>query len=698
MFSIKPGYSSPYGAYEHDGGINFALFSKNAIEVTLCLFQPHSQTIIAEIALNPYENKTGDVWHVFIKDPPLDFSYAFKIHGVNDQNHKNRFDSNALLLDPYAKAVNTPIKWGSETAYQPFGTVFKEDAFEWDVRKFPVIPMHELIIYEMHVRGFTWYPTSLVTNPGTFLGIIEKIPYLKELGINTIELLPIQEFNEQENININPVTKERLFNYWGYSSVNFFSPMNRYASSNESNASILEFKKMVNELHNNGIEVILDIVFNHTSEGNHLGPTISYRGIDNSIYYLLNREGYYLNFTGCGNTLNCNHPIVRELIIDCLRYWVCEMHVDGFRFDLATILTRNPQGKPLDCPPLVEAITHDPILAQTKLIAEPWDAVGMYQVGAFFPQERRWAEWNGKYRDCVRRFIKGDFWVKNEFATRVCGSSDLYGSNRYPYHSINFITAHDGFTLADLVSFNEKHNEANGEGNQDGNNTNDSWNCGFEGFTENPEVNALRQRQMRNFHIALMVSQGVPMIQMGDEYGHTKKGNNNTWCQDNELSWFLWDKLENDITGYQRFFRLMIQFRKLHRLLRRPTFLTEKDILWHGAKPLKPNWEDSCRFLGFSLIDHESHEDLYIAFNPQGNSFSIELPELRDGFEWVEIVNTGKDTPNDIIDKEHWFRGDGVLKGANRKKGHGKKHNDLKFNLSSYSAVIFKALKAFKIK
>lgn len=649
-YLCNPGKPTPFGATPCQGGINFALNAKHASGVTLCLFEPTTQELLYEVILDPQTNKTGNTWHIEIQKLPDSLLYAYRISGESDANPLLCYHPEKFLLDPYAKEVSTSNVWG-KNGYSPLGVMAKNIPFDWENDAFPRIPDQDLVIYEMHVRGFTRHSSSNVVPAGTFLGVVEKIPYLLELGVNAVELLPLQEFNEMEYLKSNPLTKKRLCNFWGYSTVNFFAPMNRYSSSNQQGEAILEFKTMVRELHKHGIEVILDIVFNHTAEGNGVGPIISYKGIDNPTYYLLEEDGTYRDFSGCGNTFNCNHPVAQELIIDCLRYWVTEMHVDGFRFDLASILTRGMDGEPLKNSPLIEAISYDPILANTKLIAEPWDAAGLYQVGNFYKQSDRWSEWNAKYRDAVRRFLNGIRGYKGQFATRICGSQDLYGKGRLPTNSINFITAHDGFTLADLVSYNHKHNIENGEDNRDGNNYNDSWNCGTEGPSINPKILALRERQMRNFHLVLMISQGIPMLSMGDEYGHTKHGNNNTWCQDNELNWFLWDQLEASAPFY-RFYKGVINFRNQNPLLRKGNFLTDQDIIWHGLEPNKPEWNTENQFIAFTLIDTtKKHEDLYVAFNASDRILPVILPLPPAGKQWHMIVNTSNPPPDDFIEE-----------------------------------------------
>ncbi|MFZ0565195.1 MAG: isoamylase [Chlamydiales bacterium] len=640
-YKISRGFPYPFGATLSSNGINFALFSKHASAVSLCLIKPDENIPFCEIPLNPKTHKTGDVWHIFVYELPSIAQYGYRVDGPYDPFKGHYFDNRIVLLDPYAKEVSK-----KQSSKIHCGTVSPPKEFDWEEDAHPNIPLKELILYEMHVSGFTLDPSSGVEERGTFYGIIDKIPYLKSLGVNAVELMPIHEFNEEDNVHFDPTTKERLVNYWGYSTINFFSPMSRYGRKNKN--VIQEFKTLVKELHANGIEVILDVVYNHTAEGNEEGSVLSFKGLENSVYYLLGPNGEYYNFSGCGNTLNCNAPVVRELIRDSLRYWVTEMHVDGFRFDLASILVRSHDGIPLSNPPLIEAITLDPILANTKLIAEAWDAGGLYQVGTF-PAMGVWAEWNGKYRDSIRRFLKGTDGEAGSFATRICGSEDLYGKGRFPYHSINFITAHDGFTLADLVSYNEKHNENNGEGNRDGSSDNESWNCGIEGVTDNSEILALRERQMKNFHLTLMISQGVPMISMGDEYGHTKFGNNNSWGHNSRLNWFQWDSLEKSQTFF-RFYKMMIAFRKAHPILKRGTFLKENDITWHGVQPNHPNWNSDSRFIACTLPDKINGYTLYIAFNAGYRKTTALLPQLNN--PWRQIVYTPLPSPHDIVEEQ----------------------------------------------
>ncbi len=646
---IEKGSPSPLGATSTKKGVNFALFSEHATRVTLCLFSPHEKFPFFEHALEPSEHKTGAIWHICLKGLPSPVEYGYRIEGESDPQKGLRFNPSVLLSDPYALSLATSEEWGEgypNGNTVPRGRLILETPFSWQGVSPPRIPLEDLIIYEMHVRAFTIDPSSTANNPGTFLGIIEKIPYLKELGVNAVELLPIHEFNECENNRKNPSTHKRLFNFWGYSTVNFFSPMNRYASNAGWRSAIDEFKTMVRELHRNKIEVILDVVFNHTAEGNEQGPTFSFRGIDNPVYYMLCEGGGYQNFTGCGNTFNCNHPISIQLILDSLKYWVKEMGVDGFRFDLASILTRDLSGAPVASPPVISAIHQEPALSGTKLIAEAWDAAGLYQVGSF-PGEGRWAEWNGVYRDVVRRFLKGTDGQAGSFASALCGSQNIYGKNDNPSLSINFVTAHDGFTLRDLVSYNSKHNELNAENNADGMDQNDSWNCGEEGATANRDILRLRQKQMRNFHLALMLSLGVPMLWMGDEYGHTRHGNNNGWSHDDELNWFLWNELKKE-KSFFRFCKALIQFRKNHSLLHRKTYLTPENIEWHGHSPHAPNWNPDSRFVAYTLKDAQSQ--LYVAFNAHFESAHITLPPPPARKKWYKVIDTAATSPADFIE------------------------------------------------
>lgn len=644
---IEQGSSSPLGVSQQNTGLNFALFSRHAEKVTLLLFKQNETIAFLEISFDPTLHRTGWIWHILLKNlPNQPLEYAYRIDGSND-DLKNRFNPHVLLSDPYAKALSTLCQWDAPRDIQvprfPRAKLILDAPFDWEGVQAPHIPSEELILYEMHVRAFTQHASSKVKHPGTYSGLIEKIPHLKQLGINAVELMPVFEFNECENLHQNPQTHQPLKNFWGYSTINFFSPMNRYATSDHWTASLDEFRTMVKELHRNGILIILDVVYNHTAEGPVEGPYFSFRGIDNQVYYMIDDADHYFNFSGTGNTFNANHPIVSRLILDSLRYWVQEMHVDGFRFDLASCLTRDETGKPLSIPPLIHLITHDPILTNTLLIAEAWDAGGLFQVGSF-PGEGKWLEWNGKYRDDVRRFIKGTNGQAGEYATAMCGSQNLYGSSVNPYHSINFITAHDGFTLKDLVSYNQKHNQENGEHNRDGNDCNDSWNCGIEGQTNDANIMRLRAQQMRNLHLSLMLSIGTPMLLMGDEYGHTRHGNNNAYCQDNELNWFLWDELEKN-RNFARFHRLVIQFRKTHKAFQKKKFLTKSDIDWHSRYPLQPDWSQESRFVAYTLKDINP---IYVAFNAHFQPARIELPSCSQGKRWFRIIDTSLNSPQDF--------------------------------------------------
>jgi isoamylase len=642
-FTYTTGSPQPFGATQKGDDVNFAIHAKEAHQISLCLFKEGSIYPIQEIELTSEKHQTGSIWHILLKDCPKDLLYAFRITLSDNTSY--------TLLDPYAKAISSHPTWGKtpEPHYLPLGKIISDSTFDWEDDIRPSIKLKDLIIYEMHVRGFTRDPSSGVKHPGTYLGLVEKLPYLKQLGINAIELMPLCEFNECENIFINPKTKKHLYNYFGYSPINYFSIMNRYASDSRGIQPMNEFKTLVKESHRLGIEVIVDVVYNHTGEGGENGPKISFKGFDKEAYYFFDNNGNYLNYSGCGNTINSNHPITIELILQSLRYWVTEMHVDGFRFDLASIMTRDQNGAPMDKAPLVEAISNDPILANTKLIAEAWDAAGLYQVGSFASGSPRWAEWNGKYRDIVRRFIKGTPGHKKAFASSICGSQDLYGNGKAPYCSVNFVTAHDGFSLQDLVSYNDKHNLENGESNQDGFSYNDSWNCGAEGPSKNQKVLELRERQKRNFMLALMISQGVPMLLMGDEYCHTRKGNNNTWSQDNELNWFLWSELEKHSPFYA-YFHFLIQFRNTHPLLKQDNFLTDKNISWHGTAPFKPDWENDNNYIAFTLNSSEGAE-LYIAFNASHHPLTITLPGLPEGQKWRWIINTHSSSPKNFYEE-----------------------------------------------
>lgn len=561
------------------------------------------------------------------------------------------------MLDPYARLISGRDVWGTQPDWDkeiyPYRARVSFDDFDWEGDRPLEIPHQDLVVYEAHVRGFTCSSSSGVEHPGTYAGLAEKIPYLQSLGINAIELMPLFEFDEFENSRIHPDSGEQLYNYWGYSTLGFFAPKAAYAASGKYGMQVDELKQCIKKLHAAGIEVILDVVFNHTAEGNEHGPTFCFKGLDNKIYYMLTPEGYYFNFSGTGNTLNCNNPVVRALVLDCLRYWTAEYHIDGFRFDLASILGRDPWGAPLPNPPLLESLAYDPILSSCKLIAEAWDAGGLYQVGSF-PAFGRWAEWNGKYRDTLRRFLKGDHGVVGEVAQRVQGSPDLYqASGRAPATSINFITCHDGFTLADLVSFNEKHNDANGEGNRDGGDDNHSWNCGAEGWTDDPGILGLRSRQIMNAFALLMTSRGVPMFVMGDEIGRSQHGNNNAYCIDSPLTWVDWGLLESN-AGLQSYVAALIRFRLHHPCLRLNTFQASvssdgfPSASFHGPVPWSPDWSaDSCQLAWLFSCDVSSSsgaasgaDSVYVIANMAYYATWFHLPQVPSGQPWQVCFNT----------------------------------------------------------
>ncbi len=681
---ISRGTPLPFGVKLRDCGANFSILSRNAHSVTLVLFnsvEPDSES--EEINFDPKINKTGDIWHIWVDGIKEGQLYGYRIDGPYDPGNGIRFNRYKLLLDPHARSVTGSFQWNLSDArgYDPESSledlsfsdrdsapgapkciVIQEnfDLYGRPIKK----PLKDTVIYELHVKGFTYHDSSNVADKGTFRGLIEKIPYLRELGVTAVELMPIHEFDEDENINVNPVTGEKLKNYWGYSTISFFAPKGRYSSSGTMGEQFHECKEMIRKFHEAGIEVILDVVFNHTAELDHLGPTLCFRGIDNSTYYMLEPDKrFYKNFSGCGNTFNCNNPIVREFIINCLKYWVIEMDVDGFRFDLASILGRDIDGNMLSNPPLIERIEEDSILRDTKIIAEAWDVAGAYQVGDF---PGRWAEWNGKYRDDVRRFWRGDRNSVGYFATRLMGSSDLYEpSQKSPLHSINFITCHDGFTLNDLVSYNEKHNLENGENNNDGENYNISFNYGYEGYPAGEEIEKIRNRQIKNFIATLFLSQGVPMLLAGDEFRRTQRGNNNAYCQDNEISWIDWAFLKKHQDIF-RFTKEMIKFRKRHPILSRDSFFKgvphngcrKPDVEWHGKTRNIPDWDvDShiiaCLLNGEYARDENNNRDndIYIAFNASEEGIYFEIPEPPSQSGWFLCVDTSKSAQNDILEK-----------------------------------------------
>ncbi|MEM7110986.1 MAG: glycogen debranching protein GlgX [Chloroflexota bacterium] len=659
-FGLRAGRPFPFGASLVPGGINFSIFSRHATRCTLVLFKQGAREPFAEIPF-PDAFRIGNVFAmvVFGLDDE-EVTYGYRMDGPYQPHEGHHFDPSKVLLDPYAQAISGREVWGEQPESLQLGRLVYGD-FDWESDRPLEIPIQDLIIYEMHVRGFTRHPSSGVKYPGTFAAIRDKIPYFKELGINCIELMPIHEFDEFESHFKNPETGEPLLNYWGYSPVGFFAPKAGYAATGHFGMQVDEFKALVKLLHANGIEVILDVVFNHTAEGDEQGHTLSFRGLDNRTYYMLRPDGRYYNFSGCGNTLNCNNPVVRNLVLDCLRYWVAEFHIDGFRFDLASILGRDANGHPLGNPPLIEAMAYDPVLGRCKLIAEAWDAGGLYQVGSF-PSYGRWSEWNGKYRDTLSRFLRGEHNQAWEMAQRIQGSPDLY-PERGPIASVNFLTCHDGFSLADLFSYDEKHNRANGEQNRDGANDNYSWNCGHEGPTDDPEINQLRRQMIKNGVAILLMSQGVPLILMGDEVGHSKDGNNNTYCQDNELNWFNWDLVKQNHDLF-RFFKGCIAFRHAHPILRNRVHFTHQDavgsgypdISWHSEVAWQANWQDYARTLAFMLCGQHAHEGyqpddyIYVGMNMHWESHTFELPRLPVGLRWYIFANTSALPPYDIYE------------------------------------------------
>ncbi len=589
-FRTSRGRPLPLGPSLTPDGANFALLCRHGQRVTLVILPVGGgNTPLAEFPLEARKNRTGDHWHIRVHDLPEAFCYGWRVDGPHGP--RTRFDPSRLLLDPSAVMLSDNAEWAGTCETDPQRTSRRSlyrrgTRYNWEDDTPPLTEYEDSLIYEVHVRGFTCDPSSGVADRGTFRGLVEKIPYLKWLGVTAVELMPVFEWDECDCPFVNPDTGEKLTNFWGYNPVAFAAPKAGFAASARQFGQTHEFRDMVKAMHAAGIEVILDVVFNHTGEGNDAGRTYSFRGLDNELYYLMDDQGKYLNYSGCGNTVNCNHPIVRDLIMTCLRYWVGDMHVDGFRFDLASILGRDRRGNVMVEPPVIESITEDGVLADTKLIAEPWDAGGLYQVGRF-PFGRRWSEWNGKYRDDVRQFWKGDYGMTAALADRICGSADLYQwSGRLPRHSVNFVTAHDGFTLNDLVSYNEKHNEANGEQGRDGENHNNSWNCGAEGETTDPAVLALRERQAKNMMTTLMISQGVPMLLAGDEFLRTQQGNNNAWCQDNEISWVNWALAEKN-KDFLRFVRELIHLRKRHPALRRRRFFVGEFMRGEPAREVR---------------------------------------------------------------------------------------------------------------
>ena len=645
-FQVCPGIYEINGATTISKGVNFTIHSQNATSCTLLLYREGKQEPFAKLPF-PQRYRLGRVYSMMIFDLDIEgLEYAYEIDGPYSPEKGLLFDKTKPLLDPYAKAVTGQKVWGEQPDMQsPYRARIVKNDFDWGHYEQSSLRMRDLIIYELHVRGYTKSPTSHTTHPGTFDAIREKIPYLKLLGVNAVEMMPIFEFDE--TMSKREYNGRELLDFWGYNTVGFFAPNTSYAATDEHNHEGTELKKLIDELHKNEIDVILDVVFNHTAEGNEQGPSFCFKGLDNNIYYMLTPDGNYYNFSGCGNTLNCNHPIVRQMILDCLRYWVINYRVDGFRFDLASILGRSPSGAPLSNPPLLESLAYDPVLSHVKLIAEAWDAGGLYQVGSF-PAEGRWAEWNGRYRDDMRNYLKGDYGLAPEAANRLSGSADLY-TRKKKYRgynsSVNFLTCHDGFSLYDLYSYNEKHNEENGWDNTDGADDNRSWNCGWEGETNDPQVNSLRRKMIRNAFAVLMCSRGTPMFLAGDEFGYTRGGNNNPYCQDNEISWLDWSLLDKNRDLFD-FCSYMIHFRKRHR-----TICGDVAASIHGFPKIRAYTNDpetnhidrQTKYMGIMFAgkpQNSTTDDIvYLAINVFWEDQTFALPALPANLHWHLAVN-----------------------------------------------------------
>jgi isoamylase len=648
-------YPLPYGAVLRDGGVQFVVFSRSATAMRVLLYDSVNDPDPSRvIEFSPSNDRWGDIWSVFAPDLKAGQLYHFQAEGPFDPSDGQRFVNDARLIDPYARALAGRFLPGDDGITRPPKCVVVDDHFDWKGDRHLRRPLAESIIYEMHVRGFTQSSTSKADHPGTYLGVIEKIPYLKSLGVTAVELMPVHEFPTEEADG----SKRERSNYWGYDPMAFFAPHRGYMEGTTPGDQCRQFKEMVRELHANGIEVILDVVFNHTSEGNEHGPTFGFKGLENKVYYMLTEDGGYKNYSGCGNTINGNHPIVREMIFHCLRHWVHNYHIDGFRFDLASILSRNRKGELVPNPPMVELIAEDPMLADTKIIAEAWDAAGAFQVGSFATQ--RWAEWNGHYRDNIRRYWRGDFGMTGPMATRLAGSSDLYQpSGRLPYHSINFITSHDGYTLNDLVTYERKHNMANGEENRDGDNNNYSANYGIEGPTRRKAITQLRERQIKNMLASLLLSQGVPMIVYGDEVQRTQRGNNNAYCQDNATSWFDWRLVERN-GEMLRFVQAVIAFRREQPNVRRPMFLTGTserpgglpDVSWYGTDGKPVDWHNVFHSLtavfGRSGANDPAARPVMIMMHAGGQAQPFAVPKVASGRKWRLFIDTAAESPGDV--------------------------------------------------
>ncbi len=646
-FKIRPGFFRMYGACVASNGVSFTINSHGATRCTLLLFKPQAPKPYARIPF-PDSYRIGDTYSMLVFDiKPDEFEYAFSFDGPYEPAKGLLFNGENVLLDPYSRAVTGQRKWGEKPEggkdFEYRARVVKS-SFDWGDIKQLEQPFEDLVIYETHVRGYTKDKSSGVSAPGTFAGLKDKIPYLKDLGINAVELMPIFEFDEMESARV--VDDVQLYNYWGYNTVSFFAPNTSYAFNEEHNHEGDELKSLIKALKENGIEVILDVVFNHTAEGNEMGPCFSFKGIDNNVYYMLTPDAHYYNFSGCGNVMNCNHPVVRSFIIDCLRHWAIEYRVDGFRFDLASILGRDQNGAPMANPPILESLAFDPVLGKMKLIAEAWDAGGLYQVGSF-PSWNRWAEWNGRYRDDMRSFLKGDDGMAGNAITRITGSRDLYSpESRGHKASVNFMTCHDGFTLYDLYSYNEKHNEKNGWNNTDGDNNGHSWNCGAEGETDDPNVNGLRRRLIKNAFAALLCSRGPAMFFAGDEFCNTQFGNNNAYCQDNIISWLDWSRLE-EFKEIHDFVRHMIQFRKEHPILRKmtkPSSCQFPEISVHNGTPFNASTDYKTKLIGIMYAgrNEEDTEDdiVFYCMNAYWEPLVMQLPVLPNGKHWHVDTNT----------------------------------------------------------
>ncbi len=666
-YPVSTGVPRPLGAHATESGVNFSVFSRNATAVELLLFDRSNKTAPFQIVrLDPRKNRSSHFWHVLVEDLPVGTCYGCRVYGPNDPAHGHRFNPNKVLLDPYARAIYSS-RWnradachaGDNEATALLGVVTESNGYDWEGDAPLTQPPSDTIIYEMHVGGFTRHPSAEVENPGTFSAVVEKIPYLKELGVTAVELMPIMHFDSKSIIGHAP-DGTPVRDYWGYSPIGFFVPHADYCVSDDPLDAADEFRDMVKSLHRAGIAVILDVVFNHTTEGNEDGPTIHFKGLDNSVYYHLENDdrSKYKNYSGCGNTMNCNHPVVDTLIVECLEFWVRDMHVDGFRFDQGSILARGQEGSVVPHPPVVWHIELSETLSQTRIIAEAWDAAGLYHLG-FFPGWR-WSEWNGRYRDNIRRYVKGDGGILPAVASAMSASPELYQDDgRHPANSINFVTCHDGFTLNDLVSYNEKHNLDNGEDGKDGLDYNISWNCGVEGPTDDPAIQTLRVRQIKNYVSLLFLAQGTPMMLMGDEVRRTQKGNNNAYCHDNELAWLDWNRRE-DHADIFRFFKEIIAFRKRHRALRHTRFFDGKinprglpEITWHGTRLNDPGWRDiDGHGLAFTLAGDGQDVDLHIIMNSYWDELLFELPQLG-GRRWYRAVDTSRPSPDDILADGH---------------------------------------------